>query len=913
MESFLLIFCLGLLIYIINVSGKMRQIEQKLLVSIADLKIRIFHLEQQLSGKAPTPAEKPAPVIQTQPIAKVETEPLTVVVQQPIPIVGVPTKKPVESFSTFIERQEEFAPERLKNPSPPAEPNLFERLFTSIKNYFLSGNTIVKVGVVLIFFGVSFLLKYAIDNEMIPIELRLAASALFAIGLVKLGWNLRAKSRDYGLILQGGGIGILILVTFVSMKYYSLVPTELGFFLLVFFTMVTAFLAVVQDSKNLAIFGLLGGFMAPILASSGQGQHVVLFSYYTILNLGILYIAWKKSWTELNLLGFIFTFVIGTFWGVLKYRTEFYSTTQPFLIIFFLIYASIPLIFARKKEPELKGYVDGTIVFGNSAISLFLQLQLVKDIEYAGAFSALALAAYYVFVSRYLIKSKNPNNTVLAEAFVSIAIVFTTIAIPLAFDGIKTSAIWAIEAAGIYWVAVRQKRKLARYFATLLIFITSISYFLGPRWSFSEYLFLNIFYYSCLFIALSSYFISYLMDKYKTEISPAEHSIAPFAFLMASFWWICGGIYEIDRFMDSWKFNDIDSILARTIRNQYGLSITLGYLAVGMVISIIVAQKINWSKLRVLSQTFVFALILFFIFSVMEYPHPFGQNGFIAWISACCIYLFVLKKNESFLEEQHFLFKVGHTGLLWVIAGLLAREMNWLGLQYVEESSAWRYAGQALGPIAIIFIVSEYKNLISWPIAKFHQIYLHWGLIPIALCSWYWLFYTNWFNNGTAAPLNYLPLFNPLEIVQLLTLTVLSIWLVKTFNQQGQQKWVGGTIGLTAFIWLNGVLCRSLHQYMKIPFDFSSLFAAVEVQVALSLFWTILGIILMTYASKKHLRWLWIVGAGLLGVVVFKMFMIDLSKTETIARVISFIGVGILFLVVGYFSPIPPKAIEAKG
>jgi len=165
---------------------------------------------------------------------------------------------------------------------------------TKIKRYFTTGNTLVKVGVVLIFFGVSFLLKYAIDNGLFPIELRLIGSALLGIIFVRLGWNLRLKSRDYGLVLQGGGIGILILTTFVSFKSYAMIASPLAFVILVALTAVTAVLAVGQDSLNLAAFGFLGGFLAPVLVSTGQDHHIVLFSYYALLNLGFYMFLGRK-------------------------------------------------------------------------------------------------------------------------------------------------------------------------------------------------------------------------------------------------------------------------------------------------------------------------------------------------------------------------------------------------------------------------------------------------------------------------------------------------------------------------------------------------------------------------------------------------------------------------------------------
>jgi uncharacterized membrane protein len=67
----------------------------------------------------------------------------------------------------------------------------------------------------------------------------------------------------------------------------------------------------------------------------------------------------------------------------------------------------------------------------------------------------------------------------------------------------------------------------------------------------------------------------------------------------------------------------------------------------------------------------------------------------------------------------------------------------------------------------------------------------------------------------------------------------------------------------------------------------------------------------MLTATRIRARALWLTGAGLLVAVVVKLFLIDLSSIGTIERIVSFVGVGVLMLVLGYFSPLPPAAEEA--
>jgi uncharacterized membrane protein len=83
-------------------------------------------------------------------------------------------------------------------------------------------------------------------------------------------------------------------------------------------------------------------------------------------------------------------------------------------------------------------------------------------------------------------------------------------------------------------------------------------------------------------------------------------------------------------------------------------------------------------------------------------------------------------------------------------------------------------------------------------------------------------------------------------------------------------------------------------------------------QSALSLLWAFTALTTMLVATRLRARLLWLTGAALLVVVLIKLFLVDLSSIGTVERIVSFIGVGLLMLVIGYFSPLPPAAEEAR-
>jgi uncharacterized membrane protein len=84
----------------------------------------------------------------------------------------------------------------------------------------------------------------------------------------------------------------------------------------------------------------------------------------------------------------------------------------------------------------------------------------------------------------------------------------------------------------------------------------------------------------------------------------------------------------------------------------------------------------------------------------------------------------------------------------------------------------------------------------------------------------------------------------------------------------------------------------------------------VAVQASLSIFWTVCALSAVLWASRKRAFGAWAGGAALLGVVVVKLFLVDLSGSNTVERIVSFVVVGALLLLVGYFSPRPPKKGE---
>jgi uncharacterized membrane protein len=119
---------------------------------------------------------------------------------------------------------------------------------------------------------------------------------------------------------------------------------------------------------------------------------------------------------------------------------------------------------------------------------------------------------------------------------------------------------------------------------------------------------------------------------------------------------------------------------------------------------------------------------------------------------------------------------------------------------------------------------------------------------------------------------------------------------------------------VTAFFVLTTIaLVRAVHHYTGVHWDGHALFRSDIVQTSLSIYWGLLGFIGMIWGARSSRRPVWLAGAAFMGLVVIKLFLVDLGNTGTVERIISFIGIGLLLLVVGYFAPAPPRHVSGSS
>ena len=844
---------------------------------------QLQELKQRLANISSAPAERP-------PAA--EPPPTPAATPTPQPATSTPAapaiKRPVPSFETMLSQP---MPETPPEPLPPPEPTAFDRGMAAVVAWLKRGNPLARAGIVILFFGAAFLAKYAADHSMFPIELRFIGLALGALALLIIGWRLREKRAVYGQLLQGGGIAGLYLTVFAATRLYHLLPFTLAFVLLAVVAVASAILAVAQNALALAVMGTAGGFLAPILVSTGSGNYVALFTYYAILNLGVFAVAWFRTWRVLNVLGFVFTFSITALWRASSYQDANLFSADAFLILFFLMYVAVSVLNCVRQAPNLKGYVSGSLVFGLPIVAFTLHATMIARIEYGLAWSALALGAFYLLLGWSLYATRRETFRLLVEAFAALGVIFASLAIPLAFDTRTTAAMWAVEGAGLLWLGVRQERKLPRLFGLLLQISAGIGYLIGYASLRSTHPILNSAYLGATMLAVSGVFSGYWLFRNEERRASYEEHLAGALTFWGVFWWFIGGANEISRYF-------MQSVLGSA----------LVYTSITAAILTGLGIRKRWPLPRWIALFLPVIAWIYALAHAQAFGHPFARWGVLGWPVILATHLALLRIWEPERRATH---EWLHAAACWTLTLLIAWELHW---QVAERTTGvWASLAWGLIPALVLAGLGLRKLRPDWPIAQHAVAYRLYGAVPLAVALCLWMVVINLTSTGDPAWLPYVPLLNPLDVCVALVIASLALWWSALEPEQRARLWdqdIRVLIAIAAgivFVWLNAALIRSLHHNWGAPITAYGITHSTFVQSALSIFWGVLGFAAMMIAARQRWRYVWLVGVGLMIVVIAKLFLVDLSSIGTVARIVSFMVVGGLLLATGYWAPLPPK------
>lgn len=852
---------------------------------LSRLRQRVDRLEQQLSGRvvsdAPAAQDAVSPVIASPdvvlddvsvPQAQPEPEPAPVELSS----VNVWARgAPAVAVSTDIS-----APEPVHAHSAPARP--LGGMTTSLLRWFMQGNPLAKLGIILLFLGLAFLFRYSVERSLFPLELRLAVAALGAMALLFLGWRLRRKQPVFALILQGGATGALYLTVFGAFRLWQMLPMPLAFAMLLLICAASVGLAVLQRALSLAMLASLGGYAAPLLLSSGGGSHVTLFSFYLLLSVGILAISVWQHWRELNLLGMFFTFGVGGLWGIADYRPQYYLSCQLFLIANLLIFGVLSVALSLRAQKKGARIIDGVLLFAPPLVGFGMQYAITQHLTYGPALSALGYGAFYMLLAWGALKRFPAAGKPLVLAALALGGAFTTLAIPLALSARWTAMAWALEGLGVLWLGVMQGQRRMSYSGTGLLVLA-----LGSAlWAMADgTTALSV---MVIFAVLSA---TWLVAARLWRRLPAPGSlvllVGGIAFWLAALW------------------GASDWVLNKGIP-----AAVLGLLALSVWGWRYMAQRLRWRALHYavwLLWPVMLAVLLWQLVVQQQLLGAGWQN--LAWcvaLPSAFLLLYWARRVPVRLSQGL------HISLLWMILLAAGTELFWFVDALPWGMDAWRSGLlMAAGGIVILLIYAGIRRGV-WPLRVWPQWYGSLALLPLVLPLVVLLLLAN-VQDGRVIHMLYLPLINPLE--EGAAFALLALWSGWRFCEvrlaQAAQRTIPLVLAGISFWWLNGLLLRALANYGSVDWDIEHLWHSRLIQTCFALFWMLGALVVMLLATRRGMRKGWFCGAALLGVVIVKLMLVDSAGGGGLARAIAFIGVAVLVLIVGYFSPLPPKEIKA--
>ncbi|MCA1661185.1 MAG: DUF2339 domain-containing protein [Novosphingobium sp.] len=809
-------------------------------------------------------------------------------------------------------------------PAPPAAPDPVERIVAAAREWLLGGNTIVRVGLVVLFIGLAFLARFAATAGLFPLEARLALVALAGAALLGVGFNRRVERPAFGLALQGAGVAVLYLTAFAAARVYELMPLSLAFAAMIAFCALGCALALLQDARGLALGAFAGGFAVPFVLGGESPTPLVPFAYYTLLNAAILVIAWRRSWRSLNLLGFFATFAGASVWGVTSYAPQHFLVCQVFLAISVAIYLAMAVLYAHNTPGRLGNAADATLLFGTGIAGFGLEAALVADRPYASAGAALAFAAIYLATAAWTWSGRRPEWRTLSESLAAIGIGFATLAVPLAFEVEWTSAAWALEGAGAVWVGARQGRWGLRAFGLALIAVAALIVLALLRPNVAALPILNTAFVQTVFVAAPLIAAAWWLraplppgDSASARWwQPFEREVAAPLFL-AGFGFACLALgLEVTRL----RPGGATPVLAGEL---HPVLLAAAFLA-AMWVGAWAARRHGWAVAGWPARASLLVAALALMTTLALDEHVLAWPGVLGWLAVVALHFDLLRRGDALAATTaaaSWRYAM-HAGTLWLTLALAADGLD-LMLERLELwDTAWAGAAfLASGSAALLGLSRWPVSAMRWPLAPHGRAWWWSGAAPLAALIAFAAFTAALFAEGVAPPLPYVPLLNPVDLTVAGAGLALALWRRRIVAAEPKTAAMAGVAGSSAlvagaalfFAALNGAWLRTAHHWLGIAWDGDALTASPAVQTGLAILWTVTALVLMLFAARRALRAVWLAGAALLGLTVAKLVLVDLSSAESWQRIVTFIAVGVLMLVIGYFAPLPPRNGEADA
>ncbi|MDR2920511.1 MAG: DUF2339 domain-containing protein [Tannerella sp.] len=374
-----------------------------------------------------------------------------------------------------------FESQRRATPPPVPDKNNHKSLVERI----LGDNWLSKIGIVTLVLGIAFFVKYAIDQDWINEVGRVGIGLLTGALIIGIAHKLKAKYHVFSSILVGGGISVFYITITLAFREYELFGQTTAFILLIITTIFSVLLSLLYDRKELAVFSLLGGFASPLMASTGTGNYIVLFSYIFILNAGMLIVSFVKQWRVIGMISYILTLFFFWTWTLISYDDQYVNGTI-FTSLFFIQFYLLAVSDHFKSGKRISAYQVFLILSNNlSAYLAYLYIFNEHWNNFRGLITILLAVANALVLISLFRNSRIDRN--LVYLLIAIVMSFVSLAIPIQLKGYAITLFWAAESVLLLWLWQKSRIRVFYVGFLLIAFLTLVSYVMDIHNNYSAY------------------------------------------------------------------------------------------------------------------------------------------------------------------------------------------------------------------------------------------------------------------------------------------------------------------------------------------------------------------------------------------------------------------------------------------
>lgn len=331
--------------------------------------------------------------------------------------------------------------------------------------HFIGLKLIHLIGIVVLVIGISIGVKYAIDGQLISEAMRIVLAYAAGALLLVLSLRLKKKYRFFSAILFSGSMASLYFTTYAAFAYYQFFSGTVAFVSMVILTIYTIIMAIHYDRKEIAVVGMVGAYGIPFLVSANKENIELFFSYILLINIGIVFLSFRKAWKLVGQMAMIITWVLFIGWAVMRYSNQHQELAIIFLIAFYILFCldALALLFRAKKALSL---VEIQQVIVNNTALYVAALCIVNNVAASGIV-CLWIGTMALLTSFFFPAEKRLQQLLTIQALI-VLLVFTG----LQWEGLTVTLLWVAIAILLFIWGIAGKKSWIRLTAVFLVGIT---------------------------------------------------------------------------------------------------------------------------------------------------------------------------------------------------------------------------------------------------------------------------------------------------------------------------------------------------------------------------------------------------------------------------------------------------------